>query len=195
MTPRDLALIAQEAYSAAPDIGLADSASRAIVRHTPEGLVIAFRGSDNEPSFKCDADFFPIDVGGIGRVHRGFWHAWEAFSIDVLAAIKGQPVTLIGHSLGAALAMVTAIEMVISGNPPKAIFGWGPPRVSPDQSVVDLLKAVPMHLYRNGNDIVPLLPPDWPDMGPLQQIGTPVLAIPNTFDHEMARYVAATPGR
>ena len=50
MTPLDAAAIAQEAYIAAPDIGKADSASRAIVRTTAEGLVVAFPGSDNLPA-------------------------------------------------------------------------------------------------------------------------------------------------
>lgn len=194
MTPRDYALIAQEAYSAAPDIGIADSASRAIVRQTADGLVIAFRGSDNEASFKADADFFPMDVDGIGRIHRGFWQAWETISTDVLAAIDGKPVTFVGHSLGAALAVTASIEMIVSGVVPEALYGWGTPHVSPDQKVLDLLKAIrTLRLYRNGNDIVPLVPPDWPDVGPIQQIGKAVLMIPNTYDHEMARYVAATP--
>lgn len=54
MTPRDFALLAQEAYSAKPDIGKADSASRAIVRQTAGGLV--------------------------GQVHHGFWKAWGAIA-------------------------------------------------------------------------------------------------------------------
>lgn len=193
MTPLDLARIAQEAYTAAPDIGKADSASRAIVRQTAGGLVIAFRGSDDEDSWLTDFDFEPISVPGAGRIHRGFWGAWQAIAVDVLAAIDGKPVTLAGHSLGGALALCAAIDMVISGNAPAAVYGFEAPRVSPDD-LSHLLSGVEVNLYRNGNDIVPLLPPDWPDIAPVTPIGSPELPFVNTLDHSLERVIAALEG-
>jgi pimeloyl-ACP methyl ester carboxylesterase len=187
----DFALIAQEAYIAAPDIGQADSASRAIVRETPAGLVIAFPGTDNGECVIADLDAIPEPVAGAGDLHRGFWQAWAAISVDVLAAISGRPVTLVGHSLGAALAIMAAVEMTVSDNPPAAVYGFEPPRVSPSLAIRALLAKVPMWLYRNGNDLVPELPPGWRHAGVLEQIGTASLPFPNTRDHQLARVIDA----
>lgn len=189
MSPRDYALIAQEAYTAKPDIGDADSASRAIVRHTDAGLCIAFPGTDNADCWLADLNALPMSVPGIGDVHRGFWQAWEAISVPVLAAIAGQPVTLVGHSLGAAIALLAAAEMTMSGNPPAAVFAFEPPRVSPGIAVRTLLSGVQLHLYKNGNDLVPDLPLGWSHAGLLTHIGKPVLLLPNVADHSIERVI------
>ncbi|WP_431290382.1 lipase family protein [Burkholderia cepacia] len=191
MTPRDYALLAQEAYSAKPDIGKSDSASRAIVRQTAAGLVVAFPGTDNLDCVAADLDAHPIDVIGIGQVHHGFWKAWGAIAVDVLAAIDGRPVTLVGHSLGAAIAIMAASAMVVGGNAPSAVYGFEPPRVSTNDSVASLLTKVPLSLYKNGNDIVPDLPLDWHHAGAIQQIGRPALPFANVTDHAIARVIAA----
>ena len=193
MTPRDFALLAQEAYNVAPDIGQIDSASRAIVRHTAAGLVVAFRGSDDEESWLADFDIEVVDVASAGRVHRGFWQAWKVIAVDVLAAVNGNPVTLVGHSLGGALALMAAVEMVISGNPPAGVYGFEAPCVSPDTVVAELLASVPVKLYRKGLDIVPIVPPGWPPAAPLISIGTPDVPIINTLDHALAGVIEALP--
>lgn len=193
MSPRDFALLAQEAYSAKPDIGKADSASRAIVRQTAAGLVVAFPGTDNFDCVAADLDAHPIDVIGIGQVHHGFWKAWGAIAVDVLAAIDGRPVTLVGHSLGAAIAIMAAAGMMVGGNPPTAVYGFEPPRVSTNGSVAAVLAAVPLNLFKNGNDIVPELPLDWHHAGAIQQIGRPMFPFPNVTDHAIARVIAALP--
>lgn len=193
MTPRDFALLAQEAYSATPDIGIADSASRAIVRHTDAGLVVAFRGTDDLASFAADFDIEPLDVPGVGTVYTGFWRAWEAMELDVLAAASGQPVTLCGHSLGAALALCAAAAMVVGGNPPAAVYGFEPPRVGVDTGIQAVLSGVPMFLTKNGNDIVCDVPPGGNHAAPLTPIGKPALPWPNLTDHEISNVIASLP--
>lgn len=191
MSPHDWALLAQAAYDAPPDIGQLDSASRAIVRQTEGGLVVSFRGSDNDACWAADFDAFPMDVDGIGKLHRGIWRAWEAISRSVLAAIDGKPVTLVGHSLGGALALMCAIEMTASGNAPGAVWGFEPPRISPGPEFGPLLEHVPITLYRNGNDIVPMVPPDWFHPVPLTAIGTPSVPFDNPYDHKMEFVISA----
>lgn len=191
MTPRDYALLAQEAYSATPDIGNADSASRAIVRHTDVGLCVAFPGTDNLVCWLADLNALPTSVAGVGDVHRGFWQAWLTISASVVAAIDGNPVTLVGHSLGAAIALLAAAQMTINGNPPVAVYAFEPPRVSPGMAARTLLANVPLHLYRNGLDLVPDVPLGWQHAALLTQIGKPALPIPNISDHSMERVIAA----
>jgi triacylglycerol lipase len=191
MTPRDFAMIANEAYTAVPDIGVADSASRAILRHTAAGLVVAFPGSDNIPSWIADLDILTVNVPGIGDVHEGFWGAWQAIKVKVLAAIAGQPVTLVGHSLGAAIAFMAAADMTASGNPPAAVYAFESPRVSDGQGVAKLLKGVPVLLTKNGNDVVPDLPPELDHAAEVQDIGHAFLPIPNVTDHMLDRVIPA----
>ncbi|SDR37846.1 Lipase (class 3) [Paraburkholderia fungorum] len=193
MTPRDFALLAQEAYAATPDIGVADSASRAIVRHTADGLCIAFPGTDNLDCWGADFDVAPITVPGIGVVHRGFWQSWQAIAAQVITTIGDQPVTLVGHSLGAAIAILAAASMTVAGNPPVAVYAFEPPRISPDLAVRTLLVKVPLHLYKNGNDLVTDVPPGWQHAGLLTHIGTPALPFSNIRDHAISRVINAFP--
>lgn len=193
MTPRDFALLAQEAYTAAPDIGNADSASRAIVRQTDAGLCVAFPGTDNAACFAADFDIEPFDVAGVGKVYRGFWNAWDAISLPVLAAVAGQPVTLTGHSLGAAMALCAAAYMATSGNPPAAVFAFEPPRVGDDMGIRTALASVPLFLFRNGNDMVTDLPPAGHHPAMLTPIGMPAFPFPNLADHAIERVIAGLP--
>ncbi|MGF6643102.1 alpha/beta fold hydrolase [Paraburkholderia sp. GAS82] len=191
MTPHDFALLAQEAYTAVPDIGTADSASRAIIRETPAGLVVAFPGTNNVTCWLADLDVAPTPVDGAGDVHRGFWLAWQAIAAEVLAAIGDKPVTLVGHSLGAAIAIMAAISLTVSGKPPAAVFGFEPPRVSTGVNVAAVLRDVRVSLFKNGNDLVPDVPPGWNHAAPLMHIGAAACPFPNVSDHLIARVVEA----
>jgi triacylglycerol lipase len=191
MTPKDFALLAQEAYSAPPDIGVVGSASRAILRHTDVGLVVAFPGTDNLACFAADFDIEPLDVAGIGKVYAGFWNAWDAIALDVVAAAAGGPVTLVGHSLGAAMAICAAAYMAVGGQPPEAVYAFEPPRVGVDLGIAAALIKVPLYLYRNGNDIVTDVPPEGHHPTGLTPIGTGTFPWPNLADHAIARVIAA----
>jgi triacylglycerol lipase len=191
MSPRDFALLAQEAYTAAPDIGNADSASRAIVRQTDTGLCIAFPGTDNIDCWGADFDIMPVSLPGVGRVHRGFYDSWEAIAAPVMDYVGNDPVTFVGHSLGAAIAILAAMSMTIAGKPPAAVYGFEPPRVSPDLGIRTTLSKVPVHLFKNGLDIVPDVPPGWIHAAMLTHIGKPALPWPNVRDHSIARVIAA----
>ncbi|MEI7296572.1 lipase family protein [Paraburkholderia tropica] len=191
MTPRDFALLAEEAYSAKPDIGDPNSASRAIVRQTAAGLVVAFPGTDNADCWGADFDVVPVAVPGMGDVHRGFLEAWQAIATQVTAAIGDQPVTFVGHSLGAAISLVAAASFTLAGKPPIAVYAFEPPRVSPNLTIRTLLSKVPVHLYKNGNDIVPDVPFGWNHAALLVHIGTPLLPLPNIRDHAIARVIQA----
>lgn len=189
MTTRDFALLAQESYTAAPDIGVADSASRAIVRQTAAGLCVVFRGSDDIASWIHDLDALTTNVPGVGDVHEGFWTAWQAIAAPVTAAIGNQPVTFVGHSLGAAMAILAAVSATLAGKPPLAVYAFEPPRVSPGLGVRTLLAGVPLHLFRNGGDPVTNLPWFWNQPALLTHIG-PSRLLDDVEDHDMANVIA-----
>lgn len=193
MNARDYALLAQEAYSAPHDIGGGSGPSCAIVRDVADGRVIAFPGTDSVADLLADFDVKPDPVPFLGHVHGGFWNAYQAIQQEVIDAVSGNPVIFVGHSLGAALAIVAAASFVANGNPVKAVWGFAPPRVSPDASISSVLAGTHMNLYRNGNDAVPAVPPMWPQSGSLIQIGKASLPFINLKDHSLSRYIAALP--
>lgn len=193
MNARDYAMLAQEAYSAPHDIGNGNGPSCAIVRDVADGRVIAFPGTDSVADLLADFDVKPDPVPFLGHVHGGFWNAYQAIQQEVTNAVAGNPVIFVGHSLGAALAIVAAASFVANGNPVKAVWGFAPPRVSPDASISSVLAGTHMNLYRNGNDAVPAVPPMWPQSGSLIQIGKASLPFINLKDHSLSRYIAALP--
>lgn len=186
MTPLGYALMAEEAYKADPDIGSAFSSSRAICRQVDDGFCVTFRGSDNNASWVTDADIIVENDTKLGKVHKGFWQAWTAIAGQVKAEIAGNrgiPVTFCGHSLGAALAILAALDCAQSGISVKAVYAFEPPCISPQSNIKNLLaeSKIAAHLYKNGGDLVCDLPMFWSQSGLLTHIGKP--ALPNIEDH------------
>ena len=191
LLPVDYARLAQEAYSAKPDIGSAPGPSCAIVRQTADGLVIAFPGTDSVADLLADFDVTPDPVPVLGRIHRGFWKAWSAISPQIESTAGEAPVTFVGHSLGAALAVIAGAARVASGKPVQAVYGFEPPRVSPEPTINNVLAKTSVILYKNGNDAVTDVPPLWPQSANLIGIGKPCYPFPNLRDHAIARVIAA----
>lgn len=190
MTPRDYALMAQRAYDTPPQIGVESSAARAIV----EGNAVAFPGSNNIACWLADLDVNVIFVPGMGGLHAGFWRALQSIR-DPLLALPSTEVT-VGHSEGAALAILFAALLCKLGKPPKAVYGFEPPRVSIDPvlSVVLNTNGVKVNLYRNGEDVVPLVPRilhPWQHPAPIIAIGHASLPVPNVEDHKLGKVVEA----
>lgn len=193
MTPYDYALLAQEAYSAVPDIGKASSASRAIVRQTAAGLCVAFPGTDDLDCWLADLDAVSMPVPGMGRVHAGFYGAWMAIEPQVIAAIGDQTVTLIGHSLGGSISLIAAASLTLSGRPPVAVWAFEPARASFDLTLRVLLAKVPLHLWKNGSDPVPNLPLNGMHPALLTHIGKPVSFLPRIDDHLLVNLIPNLP--
>ena len=147
------ALMAQEAYSAKPDIGIENTASRAIVR----GNAIAFPGTNNIACALADMQFDVIQTMSLGRLHKGFWDAYCVIADDLLKLV---PQVVVGHSLGGALALIYAGALCIFGKPPKFVYAFEAPMVSIDSILGDVLKAhgVQVIVTHNGHDIVPCVP-------------------------------------
>lgn len=186
MSPWEYALLAQEAYTAAPDIGRADSASRAIIREVDDGLVVAFPGTDNIPCVEDDLDMRIVNIPGVGDVFKGFWDAWDAIASEVLKYTNSRPVIFVGHSLGAAISLMAAADYNSLRLQVLSVWGFEPPRVVVGSGL--RLDGVTMHLYRNGGDVVPLLPSWGSHPTSLINIGKPTL-LPNIADHYITRVI------
>jgi len=195
-----LALLCADAYAAGPDtLGFHryGDTVRALVRDGPDGTrIIAFPGT--RPGHIAD-DLTDIDCRRIvldhpeRQAHEGFWcSAMLALPLAIDTAMGGSLV-LTGHSLGAALAVDLAAAMTIAGIPVAAVIGFGCPRtaIGPWQAEMLARAGIDVTLYRNGGDLVPLLPPGggWSHAGAVVGIGTP--AFDNIADHAASAYVAA----
>ena len=189
MKPLNFAQLSESAYTDTPTIGQVGSAGIAV----QYGNILAFRGSSDVASWLHDLDIGATRVYGMGYIHAGFWSAYQEIRQQVLAV---KPKFTTGHSLGAALAIIAAADLMLSGNPPEAVYAFEPPRVSIDAELNRVISGISMNLYKNGNDLVPDVPlilpfEDWQHCAQLIHIGTPAQPYPNITDHEIGRVVTA----
>ena len=186
MNPYDFALLAKRAYSDAPTVGKADSASRMHVY----GDVHVFRGSDDSASWRADLDCSAVEVFGWGKIHAGFFGAYAA----IMPACMGLPApsASAGHSLGAPLCVFHSLAWAERGVI-VPIYAFEPPKFCLDGVMADLIKSkgIPFYACRNGHDLVTQVPPNMTLPGPLIQIGKPALPVDNIVDHDINRVISA----
>jgi len=143
-------------------------------------IEVVFRGT--QPSslqnWITDLDFAPHSKTypdyPKAKVHSGFLDAYDAVKISVRSAVqylvnttKTPKVIFTGHSLGAALATLAAVDLapiLIKQNIPFYVYNYGSPRVG-NQVFSDYYKSLVPYTMRitNRADIVPHLP--MKDMG------------------------------
>jgi hypothetical protein len=98
---------------------------------------------------------------------------------------------LVGHSEGAAIALLAAGALCVAGRPPLVVWAWEPPRVSCDGVLRALLEAnhIVVHVMHHGNDLVPDVPDvvfmDWQHPADVVRFGQAALPFPNVQDHMM----------
>jgi hypothetical protein len=121
--------------------------------------VVAFRGTIPSSWRDWLRDFYEIPSfhDGLGWCHAGFLDGAEDLWPLVQPAMSGRKVILAGHSLGGAMAIITAGLMTLSRMPLVSLVTFGAPRAC-GKTLVKLLKDVEVRQYRNGNDPVPEVP-------------------------------------
>ena len=124
--------------------------------------VLAFRGTNpiRITNWVTDAVVKLVECGEYdGRVHHGFSSAlhrtWEHVE-PILALVRNKPLFITGHSMGGALAMLTACRLAKIDTPPAAVYTFGAPRVG-DPAFCDGY-ALPTYRVVNRLDLVPELP-------------------------------------
>jgi len=137
-------------------------------------VVVAIRGTEGIWEWVQDAKFFgrPFpNVTGSGLTEDGFTVMYLSFSLvpgpsstfrkDVAGILQpNATVTVAGHSLGASLATLLALDMSANTKFPVSLYTLASPRVG-DLTFHNLFNHVVPNAYRVANrlDIVPQLPP------------------------------------
>jgi fermentation-respiration switch protein FrsA (DUF1100 family) len=152
----------------------------AVITQAPGVAVVAFRGTvpSSWADWLRDFEAWPVRHEGMGWCHRGFLDGGMDLWPALQPLIAGRRVILTGHSLGGALAIITAGLMTLAGNPPEALVTFGAPRVG-GSALRQLLAPIPIRQYRNGNDPVPDVPLLYEHVRlPLIEVGHPDLFDP-----------------
>lgn len=132
--------------------------TQAVSIETPDSIIIIFRGTEPDQMADLAADlkaWQSSSHSGLGDVHTGFKealdHIWNALSQWVEARRSGKTVITCGHSLGGALATISARRFSAD-----ECYTYGSPRVG-DSDWVDHFKTKHYRVVNN-NDIVPKVP-------------------------------------
>ena len=148
------------------------------VAASSSGILVTFRGTQCNPQalrdtiadLKSDFDIRFAATGHGGCIHNGFKTAldevWTGLSKKLKELTRqDRPLWVTGHSLGGALAIVTADRLSTL----QGVYTFGAPRVG-DSDFVEQLD-VPLYCFVNNNDVVPHVPPPpYCDAGRLRYI-------------------------
>jgi hypothetical protein len=165
----DVAYDRSPADAAAERLGLRGVAFRNKVTRTRGFLgvcdthaVLAFRGSDpvTLPTWVTDAVVRLVEHEEYdGRVHLGFSsvlrRTWGKVEW-VLEEARDNPLFLTGHSMGGALAVLTACRLAKAGRTPRAVYTFGAPRVGDRAFCAGY--GLPTYRVVNRLDLVPEMP-------------------------------------
>jgi triacylglycerol lipase len=136
-----------------------------IVGERPDAVILAFAGTDPGVWQNLVTDFTPLPREG-SDLHQGFRIAAEAAKDDIDGAIAlsrrtGKPLFVTGHSLGAALAALAAKRASDASLRPRAVYGFGMPRVGglPFQTGYDAVLGTVTYRLVHGIDLVARVAP------------------------------------
>jgi len=170
--------------------------AQVLVEKTPDGLVIAFRGTEDGEDLITDLRASPWYSKEIGVwCHAGFLKSLrpliESLNRPVFRAKK---VTLTGHSLGGAMAQIYAAYLVKQGYMPH-LTTFGAPRAGM-QGLSDLSSQCKGYRFVRDGDTVPHVPVHIPFLFPYTHDRNEyeLEGADGVFDdHGMLGYLSVTP--
>jgi hypothetical protein len=136
--------------------------TRGFLAITPDFAILAYRGTDPAtlPNWITDTIVKLVERSDYhGRVHRGFASVLRQSWPDVqqlLDQVGDRPLFLTGHSMGGALACLTACRLAKLGRPAVATYTFGSPRLG-DPTFCNGY-TLPTYRLVNRLDLVPEVP-------------------------------------
>lgn len=132
------------------DPGTDTSAFLAVKDHH---VVLSFRGTSSLKNVLTDLNAIPATADWApGKIHRGFGNAADKVWTQIkekLDALPGRDIWVTGHSLGAALAQLTAIRL--EGRV-RAVYTFGTPRVGDENFAKGYDRALVGKTFAHVND-------------------------------------------
>lgn len=153
-------------------IGYDDTYFGMAVRHIESNrYIIAIRGTASLDDWKQNLRVLPSRFERVPgcSVHRGFELQWENVRESVVAALalipNGADITIIGHSLGGAMAQIGVVDVATNFTERKfgiSLFTVAAPRAGTwwFAKLAEKLVTRALRVTNNG-DVVPLSPPWW----------------------------------
>ncbi len=133
---------------------------------------------------QTDRKILPRNDSQIGRHPRGFCDAAKAMYQTIRH--YPEPFILTGHSLGGAVAILTAAYLAANGADVHQVITFGCPRIG--RLLIRGLGSVVMYKYRS--DGVTMVPWGWSQPVPVWQVGKPRWH-PSLRDHAIDNYIGA----
>ena len=141
------------------------------LRQVPSGCIVCFRGSVTAQDWFRDFEALPVEHPTLGWCEGGFLAGMNDVGAWVAGNLPEGQVSITGHSLGAARAMILAGLLTSAGHVLERLVTFGCPKPGFEKLSGILLKgAYPITCYRNGPDPVaevPLTLPEFPYRKPV----------------------------
>ncbi len=123
-----------------------------VLEGTP--AVVVFAGTENVMDVYLDLKAYLVKWHGPGRVHKGFLESWLLLKSGISKAVGNRPLVLTGHSLGAGILTIGALDLP---NSVEKIVTFGSPR--PGNCVfAECFKNFNIARYVNKSDPIPHVP-------------------------------------
>ncbi len=119
---------------------------------------VVIRGSDKPSDWLTNLSMWTTGTT-IGRVHSGYYGVAVAFMEELeqrLRAMPDRPIVLTGHSMGGAVAVITAM-MLQAGNAIAGVYTFGQPKAGRHSFSQALERAeLPYYRFVHGRDAIAL---------------------------------------
>lgn len=132
-------------------------------------IVVCFRGTDDLANWIIDLESAILvnykNITGV-QVGEGFYNEWNDLMPQVVPAVQSlhnqypsYPIWVTGHSLGAAISILCAVELAQQNLPNINVYNFGLPRVG-NEEFSDFYRGLVPNTFRvvNGHDVVPHVP-------------------------------------
>lgn len=155
---------------------------------------VSFQGTQDWAQIEADLDIESVDLGELGKVHKGFYDAVRNVLPDIKGVLKDTPHWFIGHSLGGAEAVLAAALA-----DPKLVRGvvtFGCPRLCETSALEQYFHEheIFVNQFIHAQDAVPKVPSWMYHASAPTEVGSYEHWLPNLEDHAMSGYLRATAG-